>query len=241
MGLDGLGNGFSVSMGDLAPTALLHSKSEGASTRTGTKESPLGDAIMPATGVQSGQANLMAGHFASIELTESRYIAARKAALQSDSDMVNRQNSVLTVAIAELEVMSASGKPSSVQRYLIGKKAERRMREEQQRSAAEASESNLDEMKRDIKERAAEATRPDTEGNGQAAPPEATTSASTPARQTAAAAVSQTVPPSVPQAIPLTGAEAAALPATPVSSASVVAMEDAPAAKPTITSIDITV
>ncbi len=103
---------------------------------------------------------LMSGNFLSFGDGESKYLKARKAAFQSDSAMVNRQNAILTIGLIE-----AAYAENYAQQMLAGKRAARRLREEQGTSAAETSQRNLDEIKEHVERKAEEALAPqDAEG-----------------------------------------------------------------------------
>lgn len=247
MVLDGISKGFPTDTGIPTPASMLRTKGDSNADPTVATENPSAPA---AEAMQSNRTSMMANHFANAESKESRYIAARKAAFQSDSNMTNRQNAVLAVTVAEMALMTASGMSTSTAQYLAGVRSERRIREEQRASTTEASESNLDEMKKDIEQMAQEATRQGSEGNSRAELTEEAISSGTasglsvsPAAPLTAPAASKAPTPPTAPSVAQTGAEAG-IAATPDNSTSLAAAVSAASAAATTTSamsIDITV
>lgn len=101
---------------------------------------------------------------------ESRYVKANKAALQSNNEMVNRQNAILAASL------SSSGEESYAMRNLAGKRAARRIMQEQQQAVREQSQTHLDKTQQAIEENAQQ--------NGENAATENTAAATAPAPQT---------------------------------------------------------
>ena len=76
----------------------------------------------------------------------------------------NRQNAILNAAITEVASLDESG--GYAMRYMLGSRAGRRIKREGQQSVVEESERNLEDIRRDIEEKAREATLPkDADGN----------------------------------------------------------------------------
>lgn len=98
--------------------------------------------------------SIMADHFTHTGKDDgSKYIIARKAALQADSTSRLRQSAILQTAITE-----AANAESYAQQVLLGKRAARRMMLEKQQSVAESSEDNLKDIQKTIEEKAEAAT-----------------------------------------------------------------------------------
>lgn len=90
---------------------------------------------------------------------ESKYLRATKNSLQASRSTAMRQNAVLTAAVAEVNALGPDA--SLADRILVGKKAARAMRQEMAQSTREHSEQNLEEIKKDIEEKAREAAAPE--------------------------------------------------------------------------------
>ena len=115
----------------------------------------------PAQATQNTSAfNPMAQNFVSSGQEESKYLKAKKAAFQSDSNMNNRQNSILNSSLAEL---GANDSGSYAKRILVGKKAARRIQEEMNTSIREESEKNLEKISKQLKQKTEEQLAPKNE------------------------------------------------------------------------------
>ena len=108
--------------------------------------------------------NLMAQNFANASQGESKYIQAKKNTLQSDKNMINRQNSILASALAEKEALGENA--SSAKLTLIGKKAARLIKNEMYTSTREEAEKYLEESRKKLAQKTEEALAPkDANGN----------------------------------------------------------------------------
>ncbi len=241
MGIDGIGNSFTERVGTIVVASRLRTQDAVDTASAAPSEtSQMATATVAAPPAPS-TSSLMAGNFVDTNPAESRYIAARKAAFQSDSNMTNRQNAVLAVTVAEMALMTASGMSASTAQYLAGVRSQRRMREEQRASTTEVAESNLDEMKKDIEQKAQDATRQDPEGNSRAESTEGTASG-----QTVSPAAPLPAPPASTAPTTPTGAQTGAeteTAATPDNSTPLAAESAAAAVTTNVSamSIDITV
>ena len=112
---------------------------------------------------KSAVPNLMAQNFVDSSQGESKYIKAKKNALQADKEMLNRQNAILATALAE---KAALGEDASYAKLaLIGKKAARRIKNEMQTSVREESEKHLEEARKKLAQETEETFAPkDAEG-----------------------------------------------------------------------------
>lgn len=88
---------------------------------------------------------------------QSKYLSARERGSLAVANQVNRQNAILASAMAEINALSPEDQDNYAKRTYLGRKAARRVMEEQQTSAQEASEKNLDEIKEEIEKKAEEA------------------------------------------------------------------------------------
>lgn len=246
MGIDGIGNSFTERVGTIVVASRLRTQDAVDTASAAPSEtSQMATATVAAPPAPS-TSSLMAGNFVDTNTAESRYIAARKAAFQSDSNMTNRQNAVLAVTVAEMALMTASGMSASTAQYLAGVKSQRRMREEQRASTTEVAESNLDEMKKDIEQKAQDATRQDPEGNSRAESTEEAASPGTASGQTVSPAAPLPAPPASTAPTTPTGAQTGAeteTGATPDNSTPLAAESAAAAVTTNVSamSIDITV
>ncbi|MFT4302760.1 MAG: hypothetical protein QM579_13530 [Desulfovibrio sp.] len=100
--------------------------------------------------IRIGSDSIMAQNFFSASSEESRYTRGRHLAAQADKQaMSSRQSSILAAGMA-----ACAATESMSQRILEGKKAARQMGFDMQQSAFEASERNLDELRRRLEEKA---------------------------------------------------------------------------------------
>ncbi len=122
--------------------------------------------------IRIGSDSIMAQNFFNASSEESRYVKGRHLAAQADRQaMSSRQSSILAAGMA-----ACAATESMSQRILEGKKAARQMGFDMQQSAFEASERNLDELRRRLEEKAKQSQKnpADNRGDAQAENPAST-------------------------------------------------------------------
>lgn len=122
--------------------------------------------------IRIGSDSIMAQNFFNASSEESRYVKGRHLAAQADKQaMSSRQSSILAAGMA-----ACAATESMSQRILEGKKAARQMGFDMQQSAFEASERNLDELRRRLEEKAKQSQKnpADNRGDAQAENPAST-------------------------------------------------------------------
>lgn len=114
--------------------------------------------------IRIGSDSIMAQNFFNASSEESRYTKGRHLAAQVDKQaMSSRQSSILAAGMA-----ACAATESMSQRILEGKKAARQMGFDMQQSALEASERNLDELRRRLEEKAKQSQENPADNRGAA-------------------------------------------------------------------------
>ncbi len=103
--------------------------------------------------------SMMSAHFVHQGKNDSKYTLARKNGQNALAMQRNRQDSILSMAMTELATLGDE-QGGYAKRSLIGRRAARRMSEEQQTAVREHSERNLEEIRDEIEKQAEEATTP---------------------------------------------------------------------------------
>lgn len=132
---------------------------ETSATETATSQS-VEAAAARTTAPLTMNSGIMASNFVSAGCEKSKYVNAKLTAFQSDNDMAARQSAILSAGLTELSALSEKDSENYALRALIGRKAARRIQREQQQSAAEESQRNLEEIKDTLEERAQQAAMP---------------------------------------------------------------------------------
>ena len=93
--------------------------------------------------------SMMSVHFVHQGKNDSKYTLARKNGQNALAMQRNRQDSILSMAMTELATLGDE-QGGYAKRSLIGRRAARRMSEEQQTAVREHSERNLEEIRDEI-------------------------------------------------------------------------------------------